>query len=54
MKTIQKKIFRENFPWVFFSGGNQDPMEEYKQKIALLQNCSRSLQFSGGLNRCYR
>lgn len=31
------------------TGGNQDPVEQYKQKIALLQNCSRPLQFSGGL-----
>ena len=30
------------------TGGNQDPVEQYKQKIALLQNCSRPLQFSGG------
>ena len=49
-KNHAKKLFPLKISLGTFFGGNQDPMEEYKQKIALLQNCSRSLQFSDGLS----
>ena len=50
MKNKQKNDFLWKFLLGIFSGGNQDAMEEYKQKVAFLQNCSMPLQFSGGLH----
>ena len=45
MKTSKIIISREHFSWDFFFGENQDPKEEFNQKAALLQKCSRLVIF---------
>ena len=44
-----ENLKKYNFPWTFllglFLGENQDLKTEFKQKIALLQNCSRLVIF---------